>query len=54
MARVSAAHADLIEADPTCVTIDDVAARWGFVDRAAFSAAYRAAYGVAPESTLER
>ncbi|MCM3615758.1 helix-turn-helix domain-containing protein [Microbacterium enclense] len=53
-ARVSAAHADLIEADPTCVTIDDVAARWGFVDSAAFSAAYRAAYGVAPESTLER
>lgn len=53
-ARVSAAHADLIDADPTCVTVDEVATRWGFLDRAAFVAAYRAAYGSAPETTLDR
>ncbi|WP_307450584.1 MULTISPECIES: AraC family transcriptional regulator [Microbacterium] len=53
-ARVSAAHADLLDADPACVTIDEVAARWGFTDRSAFVAAYRAAYGVAPQVTLGR
>ncbi len=53
-ARVSAAHADLIGADPTCVTVDEVATRWGFIDRAAFAAAYRAAYGSAPQTTLDR
>jgi AraC-like DNA-binding protein len=53
-ARVSAAHADLIDADPTCVTVDEIAARWGFLDRDAFAAAYRAAYGVSPRSTLDR
>jgi AraC-like DNA-binding protein len=53
-ARVSAAHADLVDADPTCVTLDEVAARWGFLDRGSFVAAYRAAYGVAPERTLAR
>lgn len=53
-ARVSAAHADLVGADPACVSLDGIAARWGFLDRAAFATAYRMAYGVTPESTLER
>lgn len=53
-ARVSAAHADLVDADPTCATVDEIAARWGFVDRESFAAAYRAAYGVSPTSTLDR
>lgn len=53
-ARVSAAHADLVDADPTCITLDDVATRWGFLDRDAFATAYRAVYDVSPESTLDR
>ncbi|MDZ5144699.1 helix-turn-helix transcriptional regulator [Microbacterium testaceum] len=53
-ARVSAAHADLVGADPTSVTLRDVAARWGFTDTAAFVEAYRAAYRVDPRRTLER
>jgi AraC-like DNA-binding protein len=52
--RVSAAHADLLDADPTRVAVDRIAARWGFLDRASFVAAYRAAYGTAPETTLDR
>lgn len=53
-ARVSAAHSDLLDADATLVTVAEVAARWGFSDPAAFTAAYRAAYRIHPRQTLER
>lgn len=53
-ARVSAAHADLVAADPTRTTVHEVALRWGFVDVPGFTAAYRAAYHRDPQATLER
>lgn len=53
-ARLSAVHADLLAADPTVVSVADVAARWGFVDPAAFADAYRDAYRTTPRRTLDR
>lgn len=53
-ARLSAAHADLLAADPTITSVADIAARWGFLDLAAFARAYRDAYGASPRRTLDR
>lgn len=53
-ARLSAAHADLVAADPGVVSVVDIAARWGFADVDAFSVAYRESYRVAPQQTLDR
>lgn len=53
-ARLSAAHADLVAADPACVTLAQVATRWGFPDTAAFVTAYRSTYRADPGRTLER
>lgn len=53
-ARLSAAHADLLAADPTATNVADIAARWGFVDLAAFVQAYRDAYRTTPRRTLDR
>jgi transcriptional regulator GlxA family with amidase domain len=54
LARVSAAHADLVASDPTRSSVASIALRWGFVDVLAFVAAYRAAYRTDPHFTLER
>ena len=54
LARVSAAHADLVASDPTRTTVAEVALRWGFADLPRFIAAYRAAYRTHPSATLER
>ncbi|MFZ8757177.1 helix-turn-helix domain-containing protein [Microbacterium sp. HMH0099] len=54
LARMSAAHADLVDADPGATTVTEIALRWGFTDAAAFATAYRAAYRVDPEHTLRR
>ncbi|MFS0794688.1 hypothetical protein [Microbacterium sp. 1P10AE] len=54
LARLSAAHADLVAADSAMTTLGAVARRWGFPTVAAFSAAYRAAYHRDARSTLER
>jgi len=54
LARLSAAHADLVEADPATTTVEATAARWGFADAASFVAAYRAVYRAEPETTLRR
>ncbi len=51
-ARLSAAHGDLVGADPEGTTVDQVAARWGFVDADTFGAVYRASYGQDPQITL--
>ena len=53
-ARVSAAHADLVAADPTRTTLAEIALRWGFADLAGFASIYRVAYGTDPRATLER
>lgn len=52
-ARLSAAHADLVAAEPP-TTVATIAARWGFTDADLFVAAYRAAYLVDPATTLGR
>ncbi|MFJ4038477.1 helix-turn-helix domain-containing protein [Microbacterium sp. NPDC090007] len=54
LARLSAAHADLVGADPTAVTIERVATRWGFGDVARFEVLYAETYGTTPQRTLER
>ncbi len=53
-ARLSAAHTDLVDADPTRVSVGEIAARWGFTDAAAFVDAYHRAYRADPRRTLER
>ncbi|MEU3727597.1 helix-turn-helix domain-containing protein [Streptomyces sp. NPDC031705] len=52
--RLALAHADLVAADPSRDTVAAIAGRWGFHHQGRFSAAYRAAYGVAPRHTLGR
>ena len=48
-ARLEAAHADLVAADPTTgVNVREVAVRWGFTHPGRFAAAYRHRYGQAP------
>jgi len=53
-ARLSAAHGDLIAADPASTTVTEVALRWGFANVSAFTRAYRETYRVAPSQTLKR
>ncbi|WP_344124778.1 helix-turn-helix transcriptional regulator [Kocuria aegyptia] len=52
-ARLEAAHAELVAADPaTGVSVAVIAARWGFAHAGRFAAAYRDRYGRAPSATL--
>ncbi|MDT0117409.1 helix-turn-helix transcriptional regulator [Microbacterium sp. PRF11] len=53
-ARLSAAHADLVDSDPGATTVAAIASRWGFLDADVFARAYREAYRVAPARTLDR
>jgi AraC-like DNA-binding protein len=54
-ARLAGAHTDLRNADPsTGITIASIAARWGFAHPGRFAAAYRAAYGHHPSTTLHQ
>nr|SBO96988.1 transcriptional regulator, AraC family [Nonomuraea gerenzanensis] len=51
--RLSAAHADLLAADPADgATVSAIAARWGFYHLGRFSAYYRRVYGRPPRATL--
>jgi transcriptional regulator GlxA family with amidase domain len=51
--RLEGAHRELQAADPTTGdTVAAIARRWGFAKTDRFTAAYRAAYGVAPSHTL--
>jgi AraC-like DNA-binding protein len=53
--RLAAAHADLVEADPTLGdTVRDIAHRWGFHSPSRFARLYRDTYGVNPKWTLDR
>ncbi|MFF0943036.1 AraC family transcriptional regulator [Kocuria sp. CPCC 205300] len=52
-ARLDAVHRALLAADPgTGVTVETVMARWGFVHRGRFAAAYRERHGQNPGTTL--
>lgn len=50
--RLRKVHADLIAADPSAVTVTDVAMRWGFLHLGRFSVLYRARFGESPSQTL--
>jgi AraC-like DNA-binding protein len=50
--RLDCAHEQLRGADPTALTVTDVALRWGFPNAGRFAEYYRAAYGEVPSQTL--
>jgi AraC-like DNA-binding protein len=50
--RLERAHQDLVDSDGATVTVGAIAARWGIIGHSRFTSLYRAAYGVAPSSTL--
>nr|WP_221377637.1 AraC family transcriptional regulator [Actinoplanes polyasparticus] len=51
--RLSRAHRDLVDADPTRGdTVAAIARRWGYLSLSRFAADYRAAYGRSPRQTL--
>jgi AraC-like DNA-binding protein len=52
--RLRRAHADLVAADPSGVTVADIARRWGFPHASRFSTRYAAAFGELPNATLHR
>ena len=51
--RLDQAHAELRAATPGDVTVDQVAARWGYARTGEFADHYRAAYGESPAGTLD-
>ncbi|WP_250030293.1 AraC family transcriptional regulator [Paractinoplanes maris] len=51
--RLSRAHRDLLDADPTTGdTVASIARRWGYLSLSHFAADYRSAYGRPPSDTL--
>lgn len=50
--RLDHAHHELVDADPTETTVQQVAARWGFAHTGRFAAMYRRTYGCIPSDTL--
>jgi transcriptional regulator GlxA family with amidase domain len=50
--RLARVHDELRRADPSRVTVADVAHRWGFTHLGRFAGAYRAKYGAAPSVTM--
>ncbi|GGG72646.1 hypothetical protein GCM10011374_41720 [Kocuria dechangensis] len=52
-ARLEGAHRDLLAGEPAVgVSVEGIAARWGFTHRGRFAAAYRTRYGQSPATTL--
>lgn len=52
--RLSAAHDDLLRADPVTETVRNVALRWGFANPGRFAADYRRSFDEPPRVTLRR
>ena len=52
--RLRRAHHDLLESDPSTVTVGSVAYRWGFSNLGRFAAAHTARYQEPPLKTLHR
>ncbi|WP_369829366.1 AraC family transcriptional regulator [Mycobacterium sp. 1165196.3] len=52
--RLRRAHQNLLESDPSTVTVASVAYRWGFTNLGRFAAAHSARYGEPPVKTLRR
>lgn len=52
--RLRRAHQDLLESDPSAVTVASVAYRWGFTNLGRFAAAHTSRYREPPALTLRR
>jgi AraC-like DNA-binding protein len=52
--RLRRAHQDLVESDPSTVTVAAVAYRWGFTNLGRFAAAHTARYQESPSKALHR
>jgi AraC-like DNA-binding protein len=52
--RLRRAHQNLIDSDPSTVTVASVAYRWGFTNLGRFAAAHAARYSEPPVTTLRR
>jgi AraC-like DNA-binding protein len=53
-ARLSAAHAELLVADPATMNVADIARRWGFTHLGRFAGAHVESFGEYPSETLRR
>ncbi|KUI32716.1 helix-turn-helix domain-containing protein [Mycobacterium sp. GA-2829] len=51
--RLDRAHRELLDQAPESTTVFAIAARWGFVDLAAFEEQYYGSYGQSPQVTLQ-
>ena len=52
--RLECARRELLEAEPSCTRIADIAMTWGFSNAGHFAAEYRQAFGELPSVTLKR
>jgi AraC-like DNA-binding protein len=52
--RLRRAHQNLVDSDPSIVTVASVAYRWGFTNLGRFAAAHAARYSEPPVTTLRR
>jgi AraC-like DNA-binding protein len=52
--RLRRAHQELLDSDPSSVTVSSVANRWGFTNAGRFAAAHMQRYGESPSKTLYR
>jgi AraC-like DNA-binding protein len=52
--RLSRAHQELLESDPSVDTVASIARHWGYTNPGRFAAAHAARYGETPAATLRR
>jgi AraC-like DNA-binding protein len=52
--RLGLVRNELAEADPTAVTVTDIALKWGFLQTGRFAVQYRERFGESPSTTLRR
>ncbi len=52
--RLNAVHRKLLQADPSLVTVSELASKYGFMHPGRFSLLYRELFGEKPSETLRR
>ncbi|WP_457607363.1 helix-turn-helix transcriptional regulator [Nitratifractor sp.] len=52
--RMNAVRKELLQADPRCVSVSEIAMQWGFFDLSHFSKAYKQYFCELPSETLAR
>ena len=52
--RLQRAQADLLAADPTQISVTEIATKWDFFHLGRFAGDYRKAFGETPSMTLKR